>query len=155
MDTLKLKTKTIISILPVIPLSCVNITIYGFCHVSDERILLHNFLHDAFHVRLGKETNTSFYIKYLINTQILILSIRGCQLLSNYICDATHNMSYGLVLTYVNQVRKHLFLYLMIWVLPFTGGYITYYVVVALWCIHQIQKQSMENEFPLAATYFI
>ena len=39
-------------------------------------------------------------------THILVLLIKGCQLLRNFICNVTQCNPFGLVLTYVNEFRR-------------------------------------------------
>ena len=39
---------------------------------------------------------------------LLILWIKGCQFFRNYMFYATHNNPFGLVLTAVNKVRRHM-----------------------------------------------
>ena len=41
-------------------------------------------------------------------THIFILWIKGCQLLRNFMCDATYNNSFDSVWTAVNEVSMHI-----------------------------------------------
>ena len=57
---------------------------------------------------LRKYAQSWFYIEYYIYTHILVLWIKGCQLFINCKCDATHNKSFGLVFSAINELRKRI-----------------------------------------------
>ena len=57
---------------------------------------------------IGKYAQGLFYIEYSIYTPVLSLWIKGCHLFRNCLWDATHNESFGLGLTALNEVRKHI-----------------------------------------------
>ena len=60
-------------------------------------------------------------------THTLILLLKGCQLFRNYICNATHHNPFGLVLTAVNEVCKHIFYILDNIIVSFTKVYMIYF----------------------------
>ena len=41
-------------------------------------------------------------------THILSVLIKGSQFFINYICDATHHKKFGLVLTALNELHRHM-----------------------------------------------
>ena len=58
---------------------------------------------------LCKYSQSRFYIEYSIYTHKLILWIRYCQFFRNYMCDATHNTSFGLGLITINEVHRQIY----------------------------------------------
>ena len=65
--------------------------------------LVELFLHDAFHVGVGKEYQNKLYIKYSMYTHILLLLIKGCPFFRNLMFYATHYKSFGLGRTAFNE----------------------------------------------------
>ena len=55
---------------------------------------------------LGKYVQIRFYIEYSINTHGLVLWMKGCKSFGNWMCDATHNESFGSVSTASNEAPK-------------------------------------------------
>ena len=58
---------------------------------------------------LGKYAQIRLYIEYLIYIHILILWIKVCQFFRNCVCNATHNDSFGLWLTAINEVHRRVY----------------------------------------------
>ena len=49
-----------------------------------------------------------FYMEYSIYIPVLVLWIMGCPFFRNCIWDVTHNKSFGLGWTAINEVRKRI-----------------------------------------------
>ena len=56
------------------------------------------------------------------------LGIKGCQLIRNYMRDATHHKPFGLGLTAVNEVRRRIVFIFDNIMFSYTNGYTMYCV---------------------------
>ena len=59
----------------------------------------------------------------MIYTPELGLLVKGCKLFINCMCDATHDKSFGLILTDINEVRNHIY-YILDYIFVFLYRYL-------------------------------
>ena len=87
--------------------------LHGLLHISFRKIITDKILHTI----LNSYRHISFVNKLL-------------SLFRNFVWDATYHKSFGLILITVNEILKHVFLYLTIELFPYSNIYTIY----CRWC---------------------